>query len=68
MVHMCPAFPPDSMPSAITAVTPAASIFLAWRGLATTGRTWTPASRSMGMNRSGLPAPVVMAWMPSLHR
>ena len=59
MVVCAPICPPDSIPSAITALAPPLSMSFASATLATTGITMTPASFHMSMYFAGFPAPVV---------
>ena len=65
MVVISPTWPPDSVPSAMTASAPAFTRRLARMEAATTGKTFTPASFQAGMYLPGLPAPVVTTWTPS---
>ena len=59
IVVISPTCPPDSVPSAITAVTPRRQKRCAKATAATTGITLMPASFQAGMYLPGLPAPVV---------
>ena len=59
MVVSSPMWPPDSVPSATTAVAPARSTRLAMATDGTTGTTLIPASSHAGMYFPGRPAPVV---------
>ena len=65
IVVRSPTWPPDSPPSAITANAPNFSIFLARATLGTTGITLIPASSHLCIYLPGLPAPVVITFMPS---
>ena len=59
IVVSSPTWPPDSVPSAITAVAPPRSTLRAMATEGTTGTTLMPASIHSGMYLPGRPAPVV---------
>ena len=65
MVVISPTWPPDSVPSAMTASTPRRTRRLARMVAATTGMTLMPWSFQAGTYLPGLPAPVVTTWTPS---
>ncbi|MPN42400.1 hypothetical protein SDC9_189957 [bioreactor metagenome] len=67
MVVNSPICPPASVPSAITASAPTASIFFAKATEGTTGITFIPCSFKLGIYFPGLPAPVVITGTFSLY-